>query len=324
VLAELCPAEDLNYQQQQQQQQQHNTAVSQSGAQQQQQNLAVDYSGTQLLSACVLDLVTRFLAMRINLLCLPAWRPLLLPAARLAVRMLQAWPADSLQPPSSSSSSSNDSRHGSRSSSRLSSAGPADAPQDHKQYALDCVCQSARALQTSFRELMFASRESAKAIEQLAADDVTGAASLIRLLYIPLAWGVAALKKKLGGKSPVSLEAITKVKASSSSGSSSRRRQQQQQGLEVPAYHEQYLAAVGAPFMHLEAEDVKDTLHGSFVLCLLPGAAQQGIITAFRTEHWRLLLRVQHQPAVHRAAVPTRGLGASWSWCSLVLSSCCC
>jgi hypothetical protein len=268
--------------------------VEDANSQQQQQQQIQAVSSSGVLSGCILHLFgTIFALFKDDPLALPAWRALLLPAARLGVSVLQAWPASAVHVKSSSRSSSSSTcastqrtataaaaRSSNRSHAGSSASSAAAADVQRKTWLASCICRAIKALQYVFMTGIQNSKGDKAVFAQLAAGDVTGAVCVIRLLYISLAWAVREMWKKHGGKSPVvPEEASIRLRASSSSSSSSsssgsghcssRDRQQQQKGLQVPAYHEQYLAALGGPILSLSDAQLSLTVQSSFMLCML-------------------------------------------------------
>jgi hypothetical protein len=88
--------------------------------------------------------------------------------------------------------------------------------------------------------------EAAYTFTQLVAADPAGAASLMRLLHLQVAWALQAEHSRLNGRSPIPAQAPSFSSRGSSSSSSKR-----QQGLAVASYHEEYLASLGAPTKQL-------------------------------------------------------------------------
>jgi hypothetical protein len=191
----------------------------------------------------------------------PAWRTLLLPVAELGVALLTAWQAPSSSC-SSSSSSTNSSSNGSSSSAATRAqqnwAGFAAAVEDVVMPMLQVLTENVHPEYLPAAAV----EDNRNSFHQLVSANPAGASCLMRLLHLPVAWAVQAEHTRLRGASPAPMPAATVGGTNSSSSSSSsqggsntirkrsskgRSKQQQQLGLEVPAYHEQYLAAVGAP-----------------------------------------------------------------------------
>jgi hypothetical protein len=154
------------------------------------------------------------------------WRALLLPAAQLAEAMLGAWP------PATSSSSSGGGGGGS------SSAAQAAAYTYDVEVVVVCMANLIA------RAEVLDGVEAGSAFSQLVCADPAGAASLLRLLHLQVAWALQVEHSRLNGRSPIAAQASS---SSSSSSSSSKR----QQGLVVASHHEEYLASMGAPTKQL-------------------------------------------------------------------------
>jgi hypothetical protein len=159
------------------------------------------------------------------------WRTLLLPIAQLNSAVLGLQPADS----NSSSSSS---------SSRVADVAAASAAAAYTSEVEAANASVLTALNKAGLMLGEVPGSELPPLAVIAAADPVGAACLMQLLHLQLAWAVQAVHRKLKGLSPV--KSLT---ASSSSSSSSRSRRQGE--VEVPSYHEQYLAAIGAPVKRL-------------------------------------------------------------------------
>jgi hypothetical protein len=121
--------------------------------------------------------------------------------------------------------------------------------------------------------------EAAAAFSELVCADPVGAACLMRLLHLQLAWGLQAEHSRLKGRSPIAAQPSSSSSSSLRASSSDRQQGSSgQQDLAVDAYHEGYLSAVGAPTGKLNVCD--DALPPPLVTVVL--------VTA-RLHQWSLL-----------------------------------
>jgi hypothetical protein len=145
-------------------------------------------------------------------------------------------------------------------------------------------------------------RDGWEALNDCTAADPAGGACLMQLLHLQVAWSLQALHSKLKGKSPITEQPYssnsTRSSRASSSSSSSRSRQQQQQ-LEVPCFHEQYLAALGAPNGKLTLQGIPPPIewvavaHSFHVQVLRAGCDRNSSSSSSSsTASWRSLQRV--------------------------------
>jgi uncharacterized membrane protein YgcG len=228
----------------------------------------------------------------------PAWRALLLPLAELGVAVLQTFPD-----PSSSSSSStgtgspSNSRSGGSSSSSSSGSSSTRRIEQHRSnlagVVKEATLQLLQVLSSSIVPIDMPEatlNHNVQIFQQLLSANTAVASCLMRLLHLVVAWAAQAEHKRVKGISAVPMQAAALAssssnrssssssssnpqraskKSSSRSGSTSlqqqRRQQQQQRCVEVPAYHEQFLAAVGGCLNSKQARNTPPDLELAFV-----------------------------------------------------------
>jgi hypothetical protein len=174
----------------------------------------------------------------------PQWSLTVLPVAQLAAAAAHVWPARQLQPaaasPGAAAGSSSSRSLNSRSSSRLQL--PAAAPSGSSRHRACSEVKSAyrvmpriavAVVNAVIEEARDSSNRSSKWPQLLAAAPAETLEGLWQILFVYLAWVAGAERRQVAGRATVRLTAAEKAAKKALAS--------------VPCYHEQLLAAVGAP-----------------------------------------------------------------------------
>jgi hypothetical protein len=180
----------------------------------------------------------------------PQWNLTVLPVAQLATAAIRLWPEQLIQPAAAATSAAADSRSSS-SNSRQSAPHHGDQQQDHLQVpaAYDAVAAVANAVVIALPTGEQGGGSSSSWPQLLAAAPVEQVASLWQVLHVFLAWTVGAERRGVAEAAAADLTDTGKAAKKAIAG--------------VPFYHQQYLAAVGAPAQYdvkADAAEVSDAV----------------------------------------------------------------